>query len=115
MGEKNTEVHFLNLINTNDVNYSRYIFFYINYLIERNKYEEIDKLSNQIDILNTNLLILQSKQWIDEKNLKNFTNIFSCKNENDILAEFIFLIANLYSSENNFEKSNFYSQISRYK
>ena len=112
LGEKNTEVHFLNLINTNDVNYSRYIFFYINYLIERNKYEEIDKLSNQIDILNTNLLILQSKQWIDEKNLKNFTNIFSCKNENDILAEFIFLIANLYSSENNFEKSNFYSQIS---
>ena len=112
LGKKNTEVYFLNLINKNDVNYSRYIFFYINYLIERNKYEEINKISNQIDILNTNLLILQSKQWINEKKLKNFTDIFSCKNENDILAEFMFLIANLYSSENNFVKSNFYSQIS---
>ena len=112
LGKKNTEVYFLNLINKNDVNYSRYIFFYINYLIERNKYEEINKITNQIDILNTNLLILQSKQWINEKKLKNFTDIFSCKNENDILAEFMFLIANLYSSENNFVKSNFYSQIS---
>ena len=112
LSEKNTEVHFLNLINKNDINYSRYIFFYINYLIEKNKYEEINEISSQIDILNTNLLILQSKQWINEKNFKKFTDIFSCKNENDILAEFIFLIANLYSSENNFDRSNFYSQIS---
>ncbi len=112
LGEKNTNVYFLNLINSNDLNYSRYIFFYINYLIEQNRYKEIYEVSEQIDILNTNLLILQSDKWINKKNFNNFTKIFSCKNENDILAEFIFLIANLYSSENEFDKSNFYNQIS---
>ncbi len=110
--EKNTDVYFLNIINKNDINYSRYIFFYISYLIEKKRYQEIDDIVDQIDVLDTNLLILQSKKWVDEKKLSNFTNIFSCKNENDILAEFIFLIANLYSSENNFDKSNFYNQIS---
>ena len=55
---------------------------------------------------------MQSKKWINENNLYNFTNIFSCKSENDILAEFIYIIANLYSSENDFDKSNFYNQIS---
>ncbi len=112
LGEDKVDVNFLNLINKTDMNYSRYIFFYINYLIEKNRYEEVNRISEEIDVLNTNLLILQSKKWINQKNLENFTNIFSCKNENDILAEFIYLIANLYSSENDFDKSNFYNQIS---
>ena len=112
LGEEKANVYFLNLINKTDTNYSRYIFFYINYLIEKNRYEEVNEISKQIDVLNTNLLILQSEKWINQKSLKNFTNIFSCKNENDILAEFIFLIANLYSSENDFNRSNFYNQIS---
>ncbi len=114
LGNKNTDVYFLNIINENDINYSRYIFFYINYLIEKKRYQEINEISDQIDILDTNLLILQSKKWINDKNLSNFTDIFSCKNENDILAEFIFLIANLYSSENDFDKSIFYNQISMF-
>ncbi len=114
LGERNTDVYFLNIINENDINYSRYIFFYINYLIEQNRYQEINELVDQIDILDANLLILQSKKWINENNLYNFTNIFSCKSENDILAEFIYIIANLYSSENDFDKSNFYNQISMF-
>ena len=48
-----------------------------------------------------------------EKNkLKKFEGIFSCKDQNDIIAEFFFLISNLYSSQGNFEKSNFYLNIS---
>ena len=78
LGERNTDVYFLNIINENDINYSRYIFFYINYLIEQNRYQEINELVDQIDILDANLLILQSKKWINENNLYNFTNIFSC-------------------------------------
>ncbi len=114
LGAKNTDVYFLNIINDNDINYSRYIFFYINYLIEQNRFQEINEITDQIDILDANLLILQSKKWINENNLSSFTNIFSCKNENDILAEFIFLVANLYSSENDFDRSNFYNQISMF-
>ena len=38
--KSNTESSFLNLINNQQGDYSRYIFFYINYLIENKKIEE---------------------------------------------------------------------------
>ena len=38
--EKNTRSSFVNLINNPEGDYSRYIFFYINYLIENNKIDE---------------------------------------------------------------------------
>ena len=44
----------------------------------------------------------------------NFSSIFSCKLENDILAEIFFLISNLYSSQEDFDMSNFYLNISDY-
>ena len=54
----------------------------------------------------------QGKSWIENENSKNFTKVFSCTNPNDIIGEFLFLISNLYSSEDNFEKSNFYLNLS---
>ena len=59
-------------------------------------------------------MIAQTKNWIDKKKFKKFNQIFSCKNEIDILGEFFFLIANIYSSENELEKSNFYLNISNF-
>jgi len=47
-------------------------------------------------------------------NFKSFEKIFSCRNHNDIISEFLFLISNLYSSQDNFEKSNFYLNLSNY-
>ena len=44
----------------------------------------------------------------------NFGKIFSCKDHNDLVSEFLFLISNLYSSQDNFEKSNFYLNLSNY-
>ena len=69
---------------------------------------------DQIDFLNSSLLIMQTKNWIDNKKLEKFTEIFSCKDESNILSEFFYLIANLYSSQNDFEKSNFYINISNF-
>jgi len=40
---------------------------------------------------------------IDNKKLEKFTEIFSCKSESNILSEFFYLIASLYSSQNDFE------------
>ena len=60
------------------------------------------------------MLISQAKKWIDEKKYKKFSDYFSCKNENDILSEFFFLISNLFSSQEMFEHSNFYLSISNY-
>ncbi len=114
LGEKQTQFYFDNLINNKEVDYSRYIFFYINNLIEQNKFQTAKDTTDQIDLLNSSLLIMQTKNWIDNKKLEKFTEIFSCKSELNILSEFFYLIASLYSSQNDFEKSNFYINISNF-
>ena len=114
LGQKQTQSYFDNLIHNNEVDYSRYIFFYINNLIEQNKFQTAKDPTDQIDSLNSSLLVMQTKNWIDNKKLEKFTEIFSCKSESNILSEFFYLIASLYSSQNDFEKSNFYINISNF-
>ncbi len=60
------------------------------------------------------MLLSQGKSWIEEGNENKLTKVFSCKNSNDIIGEFLFLISNLYSSQDNFEKSNFYLILSNF-
>jgi len=114
LDQKQTQSYFDNLIQNSEVDYSRYIFFYINNLIEQNKFQTAKEIADQIDFLNSSLLIMQTKNWIDNKKLEKFTEIFSCKDESNILSEFFYLIASLYSSQNDFEKSNFYINISNF-
>ncbi len=109
-----TENYFSNLVNKNDADYSRYIYFYLTYLIKKNKFNEIKNLISKFDYLNSTLLLSQGKSWIESGNYEKFQNIFSCQNHNHIISEFLFLISNLYSSEENFEKSNFYLYLSNY-
>ena len=120
LGDKNIKTYFKNLINNKDndrvedANYSRYTFFYINYLIENNKYQEAKELADNLEYLNSSLLISQGKKWIENQELEKFKKVFSCKNSNDIVGEFFFLIANLYSSQEDYEKSNFYLNVAHY-
>ena len=111
LGKKQTQSYFEDLIH-GDTDYTRYKFFYINYLIEQNKFDKINEIVEQIDTLNSSLLISLTKTWVDKKNFEKFSEVFSCNKETDILSEYFFLIANLYSSEYEFEKSNFYLNIS---
>ena len=113
LNKKETQLYFENLIN-NEIDYSRYKFFYINYLIEKNNFNKVKEISNQIDSLSSSLLISQTKNWIDKKKFEEFNQIFSCQNEKDILGEFLFLISSLYSNEDEIEESNFYLNISNY-
>ena len=110
----NTEEYFLNLFNKTEMDYSRYIYFYINYLISEKKYKEAKDITDSSDVINSSLLILQTKSWIDMKKFKKINSIFSCENKSDILAEFFYLISSLYSSEENYIKSNFYLKISSF-
>ena len=112
--KENTRSSFLNLINNPDGDYSRYIFFYINYLVENNQIEEVKAIAGQLEYINSTLLLSQSKSWVENKNFKEFGKIFSCNNHNDIIGEFLFLISNLYSSQDDIEKSNFYLNLSNY-
>jgi len=114
LNDKNTKTYFNNLINSQNEDYSRYIFFYINYLIENNEYDEAKNITDNLDYLNSSLLISQGKKWIDDRKIHEFKEIFSCSKTTDIVSEFFFLVSNLYSSQENYKKSNFYLNISHY-
>jgi hypothetical protein len=118
--DKDTGTYFKNLINNEEnvkdegSGYTRFIFFYINYLIEDNRYLEAKEITDDLKYSNSSLLISQGKKWIENKKLEKFKKIFSCKNSNDVLGEFLYLVANLYSSQEDYGKSNFYLNISNY-
>ena len=113
LNDKNTKTYFENLVNQEDkTDYSRYIFFYINYLIENDKYDQAKEITDNLDYLNSSLIISQTKRWIETQKVKEFENIFSCKSSNDLVSELFFLVANLYSSQNDYERSNFYLNVS---
>ena len=114
LNSNETSSQFINLINSAEGDYSRYLFFYLSKLIENEDYESAIEIASTIDPLTGGLLIAQTKQWIDKSNYKKFKKHFSCKKEADILGEFFFLISNLYSSQQEYEKSNFYLNISNY-
>jgi tetratricopeptide (TPR) repeat protein len=115
LNDQNTKNYFDKLVNSqNDADYSRYIFFFINYLVENNKYEEGKQITDNFDYLNSSLLISQGKKWIEDKKFESFKEIFSCTNSSDIVGELFFLVANLYSSQDDYEKSNFYLNIANY-
>ena len=112
LGDKNTEMYFKNLINDLSTDYSRYIYFYLSYLIENRRFKESENIVNEINYINSTLLLSQGKNWIENGEAKKLTQVFSCKNHNDVTAEFFFLISNLYSSQDDFKESNFYLNLS---
>ena len=112
--DKNTDTYFSKLINNPEIDYSRYIFFYLAYLIENNRIIEAKKITDDFHYINSTLLLSQGKSWIENRDFDQFQKVFSCRNPNDIVGEFLFLISNLYSSEDSFEKSNFYLNLSNF-
>ena len=114
IGDLKTDSYFSNLINNNEADLSRYTFFYLGYLIENNRLVEAKEITDNIDYINTTLLLSQAKSWIENKNIKKFGEVFSCKNHNDVVSEFLFLVSNLYSTQSDFKKSNFYLNLSNF-
>ena len=88
LNDKSTNIFFSKLFNDPRNDYSRYIFFYLSYLIENNKTDEVNQIINEIDFINTKLLLSQGKSWIENNNSNKLTEVFSCKNHNDIVSEF---------------------------
>ena len=98
-----------------DNKFSRYYFFYVNYLLsndQNNKAKLI--IADGRKKYNSNLLLKQTENFILNDDSTKIKNLFNCKNPNDSLAEFFYVIANLYSSEENYKKSNFYIKISTF-
>ena len=114
LGDNFTDSYFDNLINNGEEDYRRYVYFYLSYLIENNKLEEAKKITNRLNYINTPLLLSQGKSWIENNQAEKLISFFSCRNPNDIISEFLFLISNLHSSMDDFKKSNFYLNLSNF-
>ena len=104
--------YFKALLENEEKDYSRYLFFYFLNLIENGDFNTAKDISSRINTLNSSLIVFQSKQWIDNGEFSNFSKFFSCDNPNDLLSEFFFLVSNLYSSQEIYGKSNFYMFLS---
>jgi len=114
LNKPKTKSKFINLINSKEGDYSRYLFFYLNYIISNDEIDSAIQISQTIDEIGSNLLISQSKTWIKDSNYNKIKEIFSCQRESDLISEFFFLISNFYLINEDFEKSNFYLNLSNY-
>ena len=111
----NVDESFLKLLNSSEVDYTRYIYFYVNYLFSKKRENEaFDIIKKYTDILDSNLLLDQTKFWAKDRKYREITKIFDCKNPEHLLSEFFYVIANLYSGEQLYNKSNFYLNLSIY-
>ena len=114
LNSKNSNDSFVDLINSEDGDYSRYLFFYLQNIIKNKEYSNAKNISSTINLINSNLLVSQSKIWIDTEQFSKFNNLFTCKNEKHLISEFLYLIANLLSSQGEFKQSNFYLNLSSF-
>ena len=112
-GTSTTESSFRKLISNKQYSFSRYNFFLANYFIStKNEGAAKRLLESEKNLYNSNLLIQQARNFIVNKKTEKIQNIFDCKNQNDDIAEILYVIANLHSTEENYQLSNFYLKIS---
>jgi len=108
-----TEEMFKQLTSNLDINYSRYNFFYSNYLISKNKKEKAKEvIKSSLDKYPKNLLLGQLKLDLKKKNL--FKNKFDCNNPVDVIAEIFYIVSSGLSAQNNYATSNFYLSLAKY-
>ena len=112
---QDTQSFFEEIIQNKDYNFSRYNFFLANYLIFNNKEKEAIKvIKNTRKKIGSNLLIEETENFLKDGKNEKIKKFFNCKNPNDPIAEFFYIIANLYSSERDYRLSNFYLKISEF-
>ena len=108
-----TEKIFKEILEKEKDNFSRYYFFFANYLLNKNKKLEAKEIINFASNKHPqNLLINQLRKTLIENEKNN--NKFDCKKKNHIIAELFYVIANALSTQGNYELSNFYINLSKY-
>ena len=111
--EIHTKSSFEKLTRDEDYNFSRYNFFLINYLLYKNNISEAKKVikySRKED--SANLLLKETEYFLSNNKTKRIKSFFNCNKPQDSIAEFFYILANLYSSEEEYQLSNFYLKIS---
>ena len=92
---------------------SRYSFFLVNYLIHKNDNTTAKEIIQKgREEYSSNLLIKQSEDFFKKGEYKKIKKLFDCKNPRDSIAEILYVMANIYSANENFNLSNFYLNLS---
>jgi len=107
-----TENFLRETIDKDENNFPRYNFFLTNHLIFKNKIKEAEKVISSSRIKNSsNLLLKQTEKLIINKKEIKIKDFFDCKDPKDNIAENFYIMANLYSTQDNYNLSNFYLKI----
>ncbi len=109
------EKEFLNLINDQTTDFSRYTFFYANYLLKKDLSKKANSiLKVKLNDVPRNLLLNQLYSDINLKKQNYLQNNFNCKNISDIIAELFYISANALSTQSLYSISNFYINLAKY-
>ncbi len=112
---QNLEIEFRNLINEKDTDFSRYTFFYANYLIKKESYKKANSiLTTKLDESPRNLLLNQLYSDINFEKQNYLQNNFDCKDVSNIIAELFYITANALSTQGLYSASNFYINLAKY-
>ncbi len=107
-----TELLFKKLVSNEQIDFSRYNYFYSTYLLNTGEIEKAKKvLNSSLESYPRNLLLNQYK--LDLNNNK-YKNNFECQNLSHVVAEILYITANAFSSQNIYTFSNFYLNLSKY-
>ena len=112
---KNLEREFQKLISDKTTDFSRYTFFYANYLYKKNLTKKASLiLSEKLAKHPRNLLLNQLYSDIKLKKQNHLQNNFECTNVSNIIAELFYITANALASQNFYSLSNFYINLAKY-
>ena len=111
----NTETEFKKLVNDQNTDFSRYTFFYANYLLKKDLAKKANLvLSAKLTDSPRNLLLNQFYFDIHQNKSNHLKNNFDCKNVSNIIAELFYITANALSTQGMYSQSNFYINLSKY-
>ena len=109
-----TDFHFKKLINDKKMNFSRYNYFYANFLINSGRVKDAEKIINSsLKLYPRNVLLKQFKIDLQNKKLLKKKD-FDCKHTSDVVAEILYISANALSSQSFYSVSSFYLNLAKY-
>ena len=112
---KNAEAQFKNLVNDQNTDFSRYTFFYIDYLLKKGLPQKATLvLEAKLLDVPRNILLNQLYSDIRKERQNYLQNSFNCKNISHIIAELFYITANALSSQSLYSFSNFYVNLAKY-
>ena len=113
--KNDTEVGFEKFMNSETVNFARYRYLYLNYLVRNKKFDKakivIEDAKNQYE---NNLLVKQTFEDFKDKKFSKIENTFNCKIVDHNLSEMFYIMSALFAEDQeNYKISNFYLSLSK--